>query len=139
MHANTISEETVALINRLVDHTKPITQCKDALTQEEFRRKTIWELHFLSRKQGRSWNSFKDIPIGASTRDFFLCDLRNEIMTQERQEEELRQTSRILCIGCSRTQGGKTPLCIGHMVRLAWHAKHPDKPRYYGDPRWDDQ
>lgn len=139
MNTGKISEETLALVHAFTGHSKPPRLQEDTITQAEFREKTVSELQYLSRKHGRSWGSFKDIPLGVNKRAFFICTHRNEVMTPDRQAEELEKTGRILCIGCPlAARNGKQLLCVGHVLRLAWHRKHPDKPRYYGDPRWEE-
>jgi hypothetical protein len=102
---------------------------EDIMPYDMFKEKAASELLHLSRKRGRTWKQSEDFQIGVSQEQFFKCSLRdNEEMTTERQGEELKKSEKILCVGCSRTKN-RMPLCIGHMLRSAWTAKHPDQHR----------
>ena len=125
------AEEFIAIVARTEGVTHPPKQCEDGLPHEEFRDKTILDLQGLTRKEGRTWSNQSDIKIGVSRQEFFRCDIYADEMTRDLQATILNSRDRIRCIGCYRTSNRKTPLCVGHMLRLAWHKKHPELPHFY--------
>jgi hypothetical protein len=116
------------------ENTPNPEQVDDVLSSAELREKVDSAIVNLSKKRGRFWSLFGEMPIGTSVENFFRCHLRgNEVMDQKRQREEMSQDRHaILCWGCPRSSGmtRRRPQCVGHLILTAWRSEHPEIKRY---------